>query len=133
MFRLTCWAEPEPSISQHHEQRFPAEKRREAQRDVSVLCVRIIPSVACSAAEPPQQESLQPCTHKKVMKSQFRMTQTRFYIFKAKCRTSRLRMYLYLLLTCLFIVLIHVIYCQGCVLGLKHSKHCCFVFRGFNS
>lgn len=56
---LTCWAEPEMSISQHHKQQLPAEKLRDAQRDVSELGVRIIPPVTRSAAEPPQQRSLQ--------------------------------------------------------------------------
>lgn len=56
----TCWAEPEPSISQYHEQKSGAEKLGEAQREVSELGVRVIPSVTRNAAEPPQQVVVQP-------------------------------------------------------------------------
>lgn len=56
----TCWAEPEASISQNHEQKSGAEKGGEAQREVSELRVRVIPSVARDAAEAPQQVGVQP-------------------------------------------------------------------------
>lgn len=61
---LTCWAEPEPAISQYHEQKSGAEKLGEAQREVSELRVRVIPSVPRSAAEPPQGTGVQPASDK---------------------------------------------------------------------
>lgn len=56
----TCWAEPEPSISQDQEQKSGAEELGEAQREVSELRVRVIPAVARNAAEAPQQALVQP-------------------------------------------------------------------------
>lgn len=56
----TCWAEPEPSISQDQEQESGAEELGEAQREVSELRVRVIPAVARNAAEAPQQAVVQP-------------------------------------------------------------------------
>lgn len=61
---LTCWAEPEVNVSQHHKQQLPAQKLREAQRDVPVLGVRIVPPITRSAAEPPQQRNVQPSRDK---------------------------------------------------------------------
>lgn len=58
-YGLACWAEPELSISQDHEQKSGAEKLREAQREVSELRVGVIPPVTRSAAEPPQQPRVQ--------------------------------------------------------------------------
>lgn len=56
----TCWAEPEPSISQYHEQKSGAEKLGKAQREVSELGVRVIPAVTRNAAEAPQQGGVHP-------------------------------------------------------------------------
>lgn len=64
VFCVTCWVKPEVPISQHHEQQLLAQKLREAQRDVSVLSVWIVPAITCSAAEPPQLCGVQPDRHK---------------------------------------------------------------------
>lgn len=57
---MTCWVEPEVSVSQHHEQQPLAEELWETQWDVSEVRVWIIPPITCSTAEPPQQGCVQP-------------------------------------------------------------------------
>lgn len=59
-YGLTSWAEPELSVSQDHEQEPGAEELGEAQREVSGLRVGVVPAVTRRAAEPPQEQSVQP-------------------------------------------------------------------------
>lgn len=61
---LTCWAQPEVLISEHHQQQPATQQLREAQRDVSVFSVWIIPTITSCAAEPPQHGRLQPNTRR---------------------------------------------------------------------
>lgn len=81
---LTCRAQPEVMISQEDKQRSAAEKLWEAQWDVSVFTVWIIPTISCSTAEPPQQGNLQPFRETDTLMLKMWMTVTQLIQFKKR-------------------------------------------------
>ena len=61
---VTCWAESEAGISEHHQQQSATQEVREAQGEVSVFSVWIIPTITPCTAEPPQSDRVQPGRHR---------------------------------------------------------------------